>query len=181
MELSRKQLHPGVKWSFRIGIYFFMFIFSFFIGWILGIFFVGIGMLIFGPDSIAGIALGIITFAVFYIIFSIIIAEIFARMSYNRWFYEFTEDNLKIERGIIWKRYSNIPYERIQNVDITRGIIARMLGFSTVNIQTAGFSYSPHAGSFSEGYIPAVDINEAEQIREFVMKKITKKSRKQGL
>ena len=121
------------------------------------------------------------SFALLYIVAIIIVAEIYARMAYNRWFYEFTEDNLKIERGIIWKKYSNIPYERVQNVDITRGIIARLCGFSSVNIQTAGFSYSPKGGAMSEGYIPAVDMGEAEKIREFLMKKISKNSRRQGL
>jgi len=76
---------------------------------------------------------------------------------------------------------SNISYERIQNVDITRGILARMLGFSSVNIQTAGYSYTPRGRVASEGYLPAVDMAEAEKIREFVMKKVTKRGRSQGL
>ena len=116
-----------------------------------------------------------------YIIFTIIIAEIYAHLAYNNWLYEFTEDHLKKESGIIWKKYSNIPYERVQNVDISRGIIARMLGFSTVNVQTAGYSYNPNGGVFSEGYIPGVNMQEAEKIREFLMSKITKKGRNQGL
>jgi putative membrane protein len=116
-----------------------------------------------------------------YIGLIIVVGEMYARMAYNRWFYEFTPDQLRFERGIIWKKYTNIPYERIQNVDITRGIIARILGFSTVNIQTAGFSYTPNRNAFAEGYIPAVSVEEAEKIREFVIKKVSKKGRSQGL
>jgi len=44
-----------------------------------------------------------------------------------------------------------------------------MFGFSSIAIQTAGYS----AQSYAEGYIPAVEMNQAEQIRNFVMKKIT--------
>jgi membrane protein YdbS with pleckstrin-like domain len=102
-------------------------------------------------------------------------------MSYNRWFYDFSDEQLRLERGIIWKKYSNIPYERIQNVDITRGVIARICGFSTVMIQTAGFSYSPNKSYMAEGYIPGVAKEEAEQIREFVIKKVSKKGKNQGL
>ena len=100
-------------------------------------------------------------------------------MAYNRWFYEFTPTELKLERGIIWKRYSNIPYDRVQNVDIHRGIIARITGFSTVEIQTAGFHMSSgrHGGARSEGHIPGVSIEAAEKIREFVMKKISHRSK----
>jgi len=74
---------------------------------------------------------------------------------------------------VFWKRYSNIPYERIQNVDVHRGIIARTFGFSSVMIQTAGFSGPAGA----EGNIPAVEMKHAEEIRNFVMKKITSRRR----
>ena len=162
------QLHPGAKWQFRIGGYF---LFGF-----LGIFF---GILIIAP--LAGLFLGlagsssilpIVLFSIFgYFLFVIIVSEIYAQMSYNRWFYEFTDEGLRLERGIIWKRYSNVPYERIQNIDVHRGVIARMLGFSSLMIQTAGYSTHPHA----EGYIPALDMHQAEELRNFVMKKVTRR------
>jgi putative membrane protein len=103
----------------------------------------------------------------------IIFIEVFARLSYNNWGYDFGPGNMRTERGIIWKHYSNIPYERVQNVDIHRGIFARMFGFSTLQVQTAGFSGSP----MSEGHIPGVSTKEAEEIREFLLKKITHRSK----
>ena len=101
--------------------------------------------------------------------------------AYRNWKYEFTHDSLKIEKGVIIKKYKSIPYERIQNVDITRGILARIAGFSTIDIQTAGYSaYAAKGGvGQSEGHLPAVSIEGAEQIREFLMKRIT--HNKQGL
>jgi len=94
-------------------------------------------------------------------------------MSYNRWFYDFNNQGLRTERGIIWKKYVTVPYERIQNVEILRGIIARLFGFSSLQIFTAGYSASLR----SEGYIPAVSIQEAEEIRNMLMDKIAKKGR----
>jgi membrane protein YdbS with pleckstrin-like domain len=133
---------------------------------------VPLAITIFGKSFNAGLIM-ILVIILGYTIVTVVVGEIFARMAYKRWFYEFGEDGLKIERGIIWKRYSNIPYERIQNVNIRRGIIARMLGFSSLMIQTAGFSAQPQA----EGYIPAIDKDLAEQTRIFVMKKITHKGK----
>ena len=54
-----------------------------------------------------------------------------------------------------------------------------MLGFSSVMIQTAGFSGYPGRGysMMSEGFIPAVSEKEAESIREFLMKRISKRGR----
>lgn len=165
-----KQLHPGARWVFRLSAYFMMIFLSlFFTVFLASLLFVNFPLVSFWSAVII------------YIVLIIGVGEIYARMAYNRWFYEFTPEQLRFERGIIWKKYTNIPYERIQNVDITRGIIARILGFSTVNIQTAGFSYTPNRNAFAEGYIPAVSVEEAEKIREFVIKKVSKKGRSQGL
>ena len=120
---------------------------------------------IVGEFSVLTILLSIFV----YFLLILIVGEIYTRLAYNRWFYEFTDDGLRLERGIIWKRYSNIPYERVQNVDVHRGVIARIFGFYSVLIQTAGYSAHPYA----EGYIPALGIDQAEQIRTLVMKKIT--------
>ncbi len=154
-----EKLHPGAKWQFRISGYILLGILVFF-GMIIFPF-----MEIFNTDSIVTIDIFTILICLLLVV---IISEIFAQMSYNRWFYDFTDDGLRLERGIIWKRYSNVPYERIQNVDVHRGIIARMFGFSSVMIQTAGFSGPAGA----EGNIPAVEMKHAEEIRNFVMKKI---------
>ncbi len=166
-----EQLHPGARWLFRIRVYgtlvFIVVLLSLYSMVVIGS---------FVTDAQSRLILAIIV-GLFIIIF---FGEIYARMAYSRWFYEFTPTNLKIERGIIWKKYSNVPYERVQNVDITRGILARIFGFSTLNIQTAGYSgvYSGRRGMGidPEGYIPAVSIEGAEKIREFLMKKIGKKS-----
>lgn len=146
----RNKLHPGMKWSYRLTSYFIFII-------LVPIFFLFSGLLW--------------AFFLPYIILVLILTEVYVKMAYNRWFYEFNDQGFKSECGVIFKRYSNVPYERIQNVSVTRGIIARMLGFSSVQIQTAGYSGAVGA----EGRIPAVDFKHAEEIRDFLMKKITSK------
>jgi len=175
--MVKKMLHPGVRWMFRIGLLWSILFFTIFFGFFLFSF---VGAL-YGNTDPVNIFLNTFFILIGLVIFFMIIAEIWVRMYYNRFFYEFTDSNLKLERGVIWKRYSNVPYERVQNVDITRGIIARILGFSTVNIQTAGYAAPTGGrGAYTEGYIPGVNINEAEQIRDFLMKRISKKGH-QGL
>ncbi|MCD6114881.1 PH domain-containing protein [bacterium] len=108
---------------------------------------------------------------VVYIIFSYIMA----RLSYQNWKYELTENAVKIERGVIWKKYVSIPYNRIQNVDIYRGILTRILGLSDLQIQTAGYS----GQVLTEGRIPGLEPYLAEKLREELIKKV--KDIKQGL
>lgn len=165
----KKSLHFGAKWIFRLGVFWTAIFLSIFLGSFLIPFMIGFEF--FSVTNIAGATI------IFIILIVSILAlgEIWVRLAYKNWSYEFTDSNLKQERGVIWKTYSNVPYDRIQNIDIRRGIIARILGFSSVHIQTAGYSVSPNgAGYGAEGYIPAVDIKEAENIRDFIIKKVHK-------
>ncbi len=106
----------------------------------------------------------ILIWLVVLIIAMIILAYIIAKLSYHFYQYELTEHEYKAERGIIWKRYISIPYARIQNVDIYRGILSRILGLSDLQIQTAGQS-----SVGSEGNLPALGMEHAELIRDALM------------
>ena len=181
------KLHPGARWIFRLNSYS-RFGFIFFIL----IYFLIISSLdssrysvfraLFGDSFLLNLIIGL--FVSLFFVF--IIGEVYARMSYNRWLYEITQDGVKLEHGIIWKKYTSIPYERVQNVNIRRGIIARMFGFSSVDIETAGksgmgnhygfrFGGSGYKGYKSEGHLPAIDVHHAEEIRKFIMGKIKQK------
>ncbi|MDO8556530.1 MAG: PH domain-containing protein [Nanoarchaeota archaeon] len=162
------QLHPGAKWVFRarglaiaIALLFFFFFFggaaftilAFFSGsWVLPV-----GMVIF------------------FLVIALIIMEVYARLAYRYFSYEVKSDCLLINQGIIWKRSVTIPYGRVQNVDITRGIFAQMFDFSSVAIQTAGVAFAYRGMPRSEGLLPALSIADAEKLRQFMLKKIAKK------
>jgi len=92
---------------------------------------------------------------------------ILAKLDYHFYRYELRKDGFRKELGIIWKKYVTIPYDKIQNVDIHRGLIARILGLSSLNIQTAGASV--HYGS--EGSLPGVSCEVAEQLRDELIKR----------
>lgn len=107
-----------------------------------------------------------------YTVISSIFAYIFARLTYSNWKYQLTEDALRIEKGIIWKKYVSIPYEKIQNVDILRGLLTRILRLSDLQIQTAGIS----GYALTEGRLPGLSIEAAEQIRDNLVKRSKGKS-----
>ncbi len=163
-------LHPGVRWSFRIGYYFTALVLFF----VALVFSFSLFSVVFKGQT-SSFTFAILFSALFFFLLFFGIAEVFVRLSYNNWKYEFTDKELKIEKGVIFKTYKSIPYSRIQNIDINRGILARLSGYSSLNIQTAGYSGYPYGsqGLFSEGYIPGVSVSEAEKIREFLLKKIS--------
>lgn len=164
------ELHPGAKWIFRLRAYFGIF----FIGIFLGVF--AFQVLIISVIRSGNFPLRLFLSPFLAIVFIIVVGEVYSRLAYKNWRYEFGKDSVKLERGIIWKKYTNVPYNRIQNIDIHRGIFARMLGFSALDLQTAGASYYGRGVPRSEGHIPAVSVKKADQLRDFLMGKISKRS-----
>lgn len=170
-----EKLHPKSIWLFFFsflfrGLIFFIF-FSFwlapFIGAILGVSDNGNVM-----GYIISFLIGWFIFFILYIVF----CYIMAKLTYKYWKYELTEDVFRKESGVIWKKYVSIPYERIQNVDIYRGVFARILGLSDIQVQTAGASAVYYgrggiAGVGAEGRLPGVDKETAEKLRDELIKR----------
>jgi putative membrane protein len=85
------------------------------------------------------------------------------------WFYvvwkkfefEVTEDTFDIRSGVLHRRKREIPLKRIQNVDVRRNIIHRILGIAKVNIETAG-------GKNTEASLKYVDFDIAKYIQSRV-------------
>jgi len=96
-------------------------------------------------------------------------------LEYKNWKYELTSNHLKIQNGVISKNYRSVPYQRIQNIEIRRGVLARIFGFSVLNIQTAGYSMQANQNYESEGYLPTISKENAEEIKNFILKKLDKK------
>ena len=105
----------------------------------------------------------------------IVLLYVWAWLTYRFYRYELREDGFRKESGVIYKRYVTIPYERIQNVDIYRGIWARILGLSDLQIQTAGASavMGNHGarGLLAEGRLPGLSKETAEQLRDELVRK----------
>lgn len=57
---------------------------------------------------------------------------------YRVWRYEVRDDSLFLERGIVTRVRTVVPYVRIQHVDVSRGPLERALGLASVVVYTAG-------------------------------------------
>jgi putative membrane protein len=77
---------------------------------------------------------------------------------YRRYEYELTADTLDIRSGVVSRRNREIPLRRIQNVDISRNVVQRLLGIAAVSLETAG-------GGATEANIRFVDFEEAKRLQ----------------
>ncbi|MFC4986561.1 PH domain-containing protein [Saliphagus infecundisoli] len=59
-------------------------------------------------------------------------------VEYYRFEYELSEDTFDLASGVFSRRDREIPFRRVQNVDVSRGIVQRLLGLAVVSIETAG-------------------------------------------
>lgn len=170
-----KQLDPKATWLF----------FLTFLGTALPVLILFIFLLIplvFGAWSMIVLDQAATIFIPAIVVPLIIVAGwVWARLSYHFYKYELREDGFRKESGIIWKKYTTIPYGRIQNVEIYRGLVARILGLSDLHIQTAGGVAQPRYGAFSEGRLPGLSRADAEKMRDELVKRVEQSSKSQGL
>ena len=118
--------------------------------------------------------------SLWFIVPILIALYVWARLSYHYYRYTLAEEGFKKEYGVISKKYVTIPYSRIQNVDIYRGIWTRIMGLSDLHIQTAGMSGSNSAGVSAEGQLPGLSREVAEKVREELITR-ARQSRNQGI
>lgn len=65
----------------------------------------------------------------------------------ENYFYTLTSDSIVITHGVFGRYTTEIPYKRIQNINVRRGIYERYFNLCTLTIETAGRRY---------GYIPGI-------------------------
>jgi uncharacterized membrane protein YdbT with pleckstrin-like domain len=109
--------------------------------------------------------------------FFFIFAFLIAWLIYVNYKYMLSEDSLKIIRGILNKEEIAIPYRQIQDVDIDRNLSLRMMFASRILILTAGNEDARGSGDDrhergqSEGYLPALDRDLAEWLRDELLRR----------
>ncbi len=77
---------------------------------------------------------------------------------YYRFTYEATASTFDVSSGVFSRRSREIPYRRIQNVDVSQGLFPRLVGLTVVSIETAG-------GGDTEATLQFVSEDEAERLR----------------
>ncbi len=88
-----------------------------------------------------------------------LMALLWPALRYQHFNYSVREHDLLVERGVLVRRKSSIPHNRIQHVDTRQGPIERLFGLSSVAVYTA-------AGMSADGSIPGLASDQAEAIRD---------------
>ena len=83
---------------------------------------------------------------------------------WRRFEFRVGDDEIRIDSGIFSRTHRSIPFDRIQDVDITQGPVARLFGLAKVKFETGSAS----AQTPDEGVLQAITLARAEQLRLLV-------------
>lgn len=126
--------------------------------------------------SVVGIVFEPLIFGPFLVVYilSVYITAVVVRYHY---FYEVNSTSFRKEHGVIHKNDVTIPFNRIQNVNITRSLSDRILGLARIDVESAGSSATSRrnvAGGSqtkAEGHLPGVTLQQAEEIHDLLLAK----------
>ncbi|MDQ0178103.1 membrane protein YdbS with pleckstrin-like domain [Bacillus chungangensis] len=77
---------------------------------------------------------------------------------WKRWRYEVRDQEIELQHGVFFMKKTLVPMIRVQHVDTVQGPILRKYDLATITIATAATVHQ----------IPAVDLNEAEEMRRAI-------------
>ena len=80
--------------------------------------------------------LGILPFLAALVLFTVL-TVVMPDLRWRRWRYEIREDEVDLQRGIVWVSRTLVPLARIQHVDTQSGPLQRRFGLATVVFYTA--------------------------------------------
>ncbi|MDE2018906.1 MAG: PH domain-containing protein [Patescibacteria group bacterium] len=122
-----------------------------------------------GDLAIYGLWAAMIASGIFLITF--LIAIFVSWLIYINYQYALQDDALKIRRGVFNREEIAIPYRQIQDVDIEQDITDRMLGVCRLVILTAGHEDEQKPEGESEGTLPVIDRELAEELQAELLRK----------
>jgi uncharacterized protein len=82
----------------------------------------------------------------------------FVHNRFRSWAYQERDEDLIVERGVMVRRLSVVPYGRMQFVDVTAGPVDRVFRLATVRLHTAAAA--------SDVRIPGLERDEAARLRD---------------
>lgn len=121
-----ERLHPRVRLVWAAGA----------IGLGVAVLVVGWLLVRFGRDRFPLAVDPVVVFAIAGVVGAVGIAYAFLR--YRVWRFELQDDALALERGVLTRVETAVPYVRVQHIDTHRGPIERLAGLSSVVVYTAG-------------------------------------------
>jgi hypothetical protein len=100
--------------------------------------------------------LGLVVFV--GVLLAAVAADVLVGRRVQAWGYVERDDDLLVQRGLLVRRLSVVPYGRMQFVDVVAGPLERSFGLATVRLHTAAAA--------TDARIPGLAADEAARLRD---------------
>lgn len=100
------------------------------------------------------------------ILLVILLSTVATVLGFSKKGYLIREKDISYQRGLITFKVTSVPLNRIQHVEVSQGVLAKMLGLSSVKIFTAG-------GTSNDLSIPGLTVDEAKKVKAYLSGKIS--------
>ncbi|HMN52857.1 MAG TPA: PH domain-containing protein [Sphingopyxis sp.] len=90
----------------------------------------------------------------------LLVSLVFAWLHWLRFRFAVGADEIVIESGVLSRQHRTIPFDRIQDVGIEQGLIARALGIAKVGLETGA-----GGGKENDAALDAIGLDAAEALR----------------
>jgi len=122
-----------------------------------------ISFLLFSDEKIPGLILAaIISGIAVLILYSFIISI----LGFPKKGYLLRERDVSYKTGIIYYKQISVPFNRVQHVEVSQGVLGKIFHLSSVKIYTAG-------GNASDLSIPGLAVADAQKLKTFISEKIS--------
>jgi putative membrane protein len=97
----------------------------------------------------------------------VVLIFVYGVLAWYRFTYRIEQGELRIEYGLIIRKKRYIPFDRIQSLDLSEGILQRLFGLVKVKVETAG---SGGMGlQDGEAVLTAITRQDAEEIHNYLV------------
>ncbi len=147
---------------------------------------IAINMLVIVPSMLLGVLMALLNIYntlgdsnIFYISMMLIMTLLLLTIlglyfayaiGYKNFYFEFSDKSGLIRTKIIAQNNSYIYYDRIQNINVTQGVLERIFGLFSVTIETAAESSAKDKRGGLR--IPGLSKIDAEKIKNFLLAKV---------
>ena len=101
--------------------------------------------------DVAGLVVGVLVLAV-----ASVLTWWYPRARYDRWRWRLTDLAVELDRGVLVRTSETLPYFRIQQIDVNRGPVDRLLGLASLEVTSASASGSVRLPAIADADAPVV-------------------------
>ena len=98
------------------------------------------------------------------IVVAVLVLLVVTTLEWLRRTYELEAGSLRLEEGVLARKRRVVPFDRIQQVDLVRKPLHRLLGVATLRVETAG------GGGSAEVDLDVVALGEAQALRSSLLR-----------